>query len=300
VQESARKLPAGTARLTWSEVYAWAKKLPSAQAGGSLWAGRFTQYLEIAERKMANDSYLRNGTLTTFTGITFDDATPYSYGEAKRVLRLMTERLRQRADLKRFGMDPNVPGRGAITGRKGEQVWDYLTLKSAAADKPFTSFPHLTIAMNRSLVGAGVTVPNGVPSAMRQRLTEGGVESFMELLTKCAQELCAALPVADGVAIPYLYLEQRHFKSQRSKGTHDGRLQFDLRTVTPGKQDGVKCQPQWAEAVFALLLGKRSNMQLGLGANFPYSAATQSEGVLDLIAGAWIAVRPLLERLGAG
>jgi len=50
-----------------------------------------------------------------------------------------------------------------------------------------------------------------------------------------------ALPVADGLAVPFLYLEQRHFKSQRSKGTHDGRLQLDLRTVIAGKQEGVDC-----------------------------------------------------------
>jgi hypothetical protein len=211
----------------------------------------------------------------------------------------MTERLRKRADLKRFGMDPKVPGRGAITGRKGDQVWDYLTLKSAEADRPFTSFPHLTVAMNRTLVGAGVTVPNGVSPAMRKRLTEDGVESFIELLAECAENLCGALPVANGVAIPFLYLEQRHFKSQRSKGTNDGRMQLDLRTVIPGKQDGVKCQPQWAEAVFALLVAKRSNMQLGVGANFAYSDATQSVEVLDLLAQSWIALEPLLERLGA-
>ena len=300
IQESTRKLPQGTQRLLWSEVYAWAKGMTSATSVAHGWAERFTQYLEIAERKMADDSYLRNGTLTTFTGIPFGDDMPYSYGEAKRVLRLMTERLRKRADLKRFGMDPKVPGRAAITGRKGEQVWDYLTLRSAAAEKPFTSSPHLTVAMNRTLVGAGVTVPNGVSPAMRKRLTAEGVESFMELLAECAENLCRALPVADGLAVPFLYLEQRHFKSQRSKGTNDGRLQLDLRTVIAGKQEGVKCQPQWAEAVFALLVAKRSNMQLGVGANFAYGRATQSVEVLDLIAGAWIGVKPLLERLGAG
>ena len=300
VQETTRKLPKGTERLLWSEVYAWAKKLPSTNTVDNSWSERFTQYLEIAERKMADDSYLRNGTLTTFTGIPFGDDMPYSYGEAKRVLRLMTERLRKRADLKRFGMDPKVPGRAAITGRKGEQVWDYLTLRSAAAEKPFTSSPHLTVAMNRTLVGAGVTVPNGVSPAMRKRLTAEGVESFMELLAECTENLCRALPVADGVAVPFLYLEQRHFKSQRSKGTNDGLLELDLRTLIPGKHEGVKCQPQWAEAVFALLVAKRSNMQMGVGANFAYGEATQGVEVLDLLAGAWIALEPLLERLGAG
>ena len=154
--------------------------------------------------------------------------------------------------------------------------------------------------MNRTLVGAGVTVPNGVSPAMRKRLTAEGVESFMELLAECTENLCRALPVADGVAVPFLYLEQRHFKSQRSKGTNDGLLELDLRTLIPGKHEGVKCQPQWAEAVFALLVAKRSNMQMGVGANFAYGEATQGVEVLDLLAGAWIALEPLLERLGAG
>ena len=73
VQETTRKLPKGTERLLWSEVYAWAKKLPSTNTVDNSWSERFTQYLEIAERKMADDSYLRNGTLTTFTGIPFGD-----------------------------------------------------------------------------------------------------------------------------------------------------------------------------------------------------------------------------------
>lgn len=308
VQESTRKLPVGTQRLLWSEVYAWAKGLPSAkthvktlvQPSANSWAERFTQYLEIAERKMADDSYLRNGTLTTFTGIPFGADLPYSYGEAKRVLRLMTERLRKRADLKRFGMDPKVPGRAAITGRQRDHIWDYLSLQREESGKSFNSYPHLTLAMGRDDMGAMITVPNGMPNRMRKRLTEEGVESFLELMTECTLNLCEALPTASGFAIPHLYLQQQHFKSQSSKGVKDGHLQLDLRTVIPGKQDGIKCQPQWAEAVFALLGGKHSNMQFGIGAKFLYSEITEDVEVLDLIAGAWIALEPLLERLGAG
>lgn len=110
-QPSTNRLPEGTVRLTWSDVYAWALKLPDPQG----WAKRFTHFLEIAERKMADDEYLRTGTLTTFTGTPFDESNPYSYGEAKRVMRLMAERLRKRVDLKSLGMDPSVSGRKGTT-----------------------------------------------------------------------------------------------------------------------------------------------------------------------------------------
>lgn len=255
-QVSTDNLPAGTARLTWSAIYAWATGHPDSLG----WAKRFTQFLEIAERKMADDNYLKNGTLTTFTGIPFNDATPYSYGEAKRVMRLMGERLRQSEDLKALGVDASIPGRKSITGKTGDLVWDYLTLASADQDKAFTNNPHLTMALERKDCRAHITVPSGMSQVVRRRLTEQGQDSFLELLSECYQNLRENLPVEERLAVPHLYILQRHYKSQSSPATRDGKLDIDLRVLVKGGEDKTKFQPQWGDAAYSLMSKKASNM----------------------------------------
>jgi hypothetical protein len=105
------------------------------------------------------------------------------------------------------------------------------------------------------------------------------------------------LPIAEERAKPNVYLEQKHFKSQRGKPIFDGRMDFDLRTMIDGGQDGVKFQPQWVESLFELLAGKKSNIQLGLGALFPYTKATENESILRLVAESWLSLSPFLRRL---
>jgi hypothetical protein len=283
----------GVQYLTWSQVYRWAKSLPES----STWGPRFTQCLEIAERKLADEEHLRNGTLTTFTGIPFTDDNPWSYGEAKRIIRLMMDRLRDRKDLIGLDMEPGGVGRKAITGKRGEAVWDYLPLASADQDKNFTSNPHLTLALGRTGMSAYVTLPSGTSNRIRRRLVQDGVDGLTSVLRDCMGRMETTLLIAEERAKPNVYLEQKHFKSQRGKPIFDGRMDFDLRTMIDGGQDGVKFQPQWVESLFELLAGKKSNIQLGLGALFPYTKATENESILRLVAESWLSLSPFLRRL---
>jgi len=102
-----------------------------------------------------------DGSLTEFTGFPFGPDRAWSYGEAKRVLRLAMEELRKSRDLERkLGMDPSAPGRKAITGREGQAVWDFLSLEAASSSGQHTAYPHLTLAIENEKVWAQVTCPN--------------------------------------------------------------------------------------------------------------------------------------------
>ena len=99
---------------TWSDIYQWLIR----QRHRSEWARRTVEYFEIAEVKFAEKEYLREGTLTKFSGIPFDKTNTYNYPEAKRVLKLAMDELKGRKDLiKTLRMDPKNSGRGMITGK---------------------------------------------------------------------------------------------------------------------------------------------------------------------------------------
>jgi hypothetical protein len=120
--------------LEWTQVYRWFCK----QARSS-WARFFTEYMEVLERKLVADEYLRKGKLTVFSGIHFGNERPYNYGEAKRLIQLMTDELRGRSDLKRqLKIDPRGEGRPAITGRETSSLWDILSLAQARGSRAFT------------------------------------------------------------------------------------------------------------------------------------------------------------------
>jgi hypothetical protein len=286
----------GVRLITWSETYLWFKKQID-----SLWAKRLVSYMEEAEAKMAADEYLKEGALTVFSGIPFSAGHPYTYVEAKRVLSLALSELRNRKDLReQLDIDPKRKGRPAITGKDEFSVWDFLWLRSAASENNFTAVPHLTLSLNREHVSAMITLGDGLKSSMRRRLVDEGPKHFWKIVRNIERRLSES--VASKGGSPRMYVEQRHFSSRRSAATSDGRLEFDLRTLrdTMAPKDiNVKPQPEWCEAAFNLITQKRSNMQIGVGAIFPYRSTVDVNAprVLDLFAAAWVSTKPLLELL---
>lgn len=280
----------------WMDTYGWLLR----EKRRSPWAARCADYMEILEADLIEEGRLKEGGVTTFSGISFDSENPYSYLEAKRLLKLALDQLRTKTKLKReLGMDPTVPGRGAITGREGAGVWDFLQLKQAKRAVVFTEFPHLTLAIERDRLLAIVTIPHGIRAAFRRRLIELGLEGFEELLSGVNRRLLQALRGDKGAA-PWVVVVQRRYRTQRSRAIVDAALEFDLRTAFqgPGKRGKriVKAQPQWLNASFSALARKRSNLQLGVGASFPYarSSTVGSRAIIDRIAATWIACKPLL------
>jgi hypothetical protein len=274
----------------WDSLYTWIRKQKQSQ-----WTRRFTEYMEILERKLVADEYLVDGKLTVFSGIPFAKNYPYNYGEAKRLIRLIMDELRQRSDLKRkLGMNPRRRGRPAITGREGNAVWDFLSLAHAKTSKNFTKFPHLTLGIEQEELTAGVTVPNAIRQEYRHQL----LESFDRVIPEVGKNLGRTLARLNG-ASPWLHVVQRRYPAQRAEPIVDATLEFDLRTaleIPRRKRNSPKHQPEWLRAAYDALTHRHSNMQLWVGASFPYvdCAVVNSPKILDHIASVWLACRPLI------
>jgi hypothetical protein len=290
----------GVERRRWRDLYRWLKEPKNRD---SEWGSRLSSYLEIAEARYAADGYLKEGDLTMFSGIPFADPDQdYTYLQAKRALSLLREALRSDPVLHReLGVDPECSGRGAITGASSDRVWDFISFLDRRG-KQFTQDLHLTLGMWDVRLEAYVTVPNSLHAAGRRKLYQQGFESFRTLICDITRRLGRVIKTYPG-AVPLMVVVQRRYKTQRSEPDIDCMLRFDPRTAfaelaaTEGRS--VKHQPQWLEAAYSALSDRQGNLQLQVGVDFPYRTcdATRSEKIVRAARDAWIACRPLVERV---
>ena len=295
VVEPKRKLADGVIFKKWSDLYEWMFK----QANFSDWASKTLKYMEVAESKWINDGYLREGTLTKFAGIPFSNDYPYSYTEAKRLIRLMMDELRKRRDLQRqLNMDFSGVGRGMITGKAESSVWDFLRLKDFRHEKQFIRMVHLTVGIQSERLIVIVTVPNGIKSSYRKKLVEDGYEEFSDIFRQVHNNLSKSLHIVKGME-SWVEVLQRHYRVQSAPPVKDAVLNFNLDTAFPSRRSKVKSQPLWLRTAFDLLKHKKGNTQLGVGAIFPYATcpATQTPEILNHIANVWISCKPLITKI---
>jgi hypothetical protein len=288
------QLPKGVTNKQWREVYAWLQR----ESRQSVWAAWCIDYLEIAETKSAAVGYLQEGTLTMFAGIPFA-TEPYSYLQAKRLIRLIREELLKDKRLEtKLGIDRHKEGRPKITGSAGGPVWDFIRLKHARRANNFTKFPHLTFAIREDRLEAYVTIPDKVKSQIRSAILGEGYEEFEALMLGITKSLIKALRRTKG-ATPMVVLVQRHYPSQRAMPIHDANLRFDPQTaMVDGKRDKrVKTQPQWLRTTYEALSDRSSNLQLQIGADFEYQKApiTASPEIVTLVADVWMACKPITD-----
>jgi hypothetical protein len=287
------RLPAGTVHLEWRMVYAWLRRHVTVSA----WARRAAEYLEIAEAKLIDAEQFVEGTLTTFFGFPFGRDHPFTYLEGKRVLGLAVEELRGRKDLQaRLGMNPNILGRSAITGRQSDAVWNLLSLSEAADAQNFTKYPHLTLGISSSRVEAMVTVPNSVNSFMRRNVKQLGEVRFQALTSKVMEKFEPIISKYKGVT-PWFRGIQRRYLSRRSTPFIDATIDFDLRTAAPGS-GAPKAQPLWLSAAYGAFVDKAgSNYQIQIGAVFRYERCPELRmpDAIDLVAHSWLACKPLVD-----
>lgn len=288
VEELRCELPARTIAITWRKIYAWMN------GHSTFWPQQLVRYMQVFEQKMLQQQYDIRGTITVFDGLRFDKENPYTYHEGKRLIRLLGDLLQQNKDLVAIGVDPKGARRSAITGTGQDGVWDFLPLKVSRNAKQFTAYPHLTMGINRSRTTAAVTVPNGVKGGFRSKLSEMGLEGFLELVADLEKRLRPVTKQSVG-SKPMMYVTQRHFRSQRSAGETDARLDADLRTSFAGKQQGIRYQPQWIEAIYQVLIKKRSNIQFGVDVQFRYTCPViRSPEATELFVETWKALSPLV------
>lgn len=143
-----------------------------------------------------------------------------------------------------------------------------------------------------------MTVPNGIKSSYRKRLFQDGYEGFEEIFKQVHKNFRKKLGKIKGVE-SYVDVLQRHYRTQRSMPTIDARQSFSLDTTFPSNKSKVKYQPLWLESAYDLLVNKKGNTQLGVGAVFPYAAcpAIQTTKIVEYIAETWLACKPLLDTI---
>lgn len=295
VVKARHSLPDRTVARQWTDVYQWASK----EASHGTWARRLVGYMNSAEGRMLADGYLKDGTLTTFTGIHFDADNPYSYVEAKRLLKLLMEKMRARQKLHSvLGADLEAGGRSAITGTKVHSVWDYIPFAEAQGKPNFTALPHLTLAIDRDRTIVQLTIPHRIETSYRKALIDSGYEGFKAGLNEFLTRIKPILD-QDPTVQPFVAVLQRHYTSQRSSGVQDALLEFDLRTAC-GTHPKVKPQELWLKATFEVFGKRRSNLQLGLGLFFPYQSAAivNTAEFVSTVEKTWLATQPLLLRMG--
>jgi hypothetical protein len=159
VGEAGIKLPENGTAKRWSQIYSWLRK-----EAASDWAARVAEFMESAEARWSDEGYLKEGTLTEFTGYPFGPELQVTYREAKRVQGLAMDEFRKMKSLeKEIHANLSGAGRSAITGTKTDSVWDYIPLKVAGAGRDTGSVlkrAHLRIlAPTRSRYCGPVSAP---------------------------------------------------------------------------------------------------------------------------------------------
>jgi hypothetical protein len=235
--------PAGTVLLEWRTVYAWLRR----HSSDSKWAARAADYLEIAEAKLIDTMQFVEGTLTMFSGFPFGRDHPFTYLEGKRILGLAMSELRNRRDLlDRLGINPKAAGRGGITGRQGDGVWDFLWLSEPSEEDTFTKHSHLTLGVGSQAVAAMVTIPDKVDNVMRRKLIKLGEAGFQTLANNMLNNLNPLLHHHKG-ATPWFRGIQRRWRTRKEKPFVDAEIGFDLRTAIQSTGP-PKTQPRWLSA----------------------------------------------------
>lgn len=292
-------MPNGVRVIEWRSLYRWLL----AHSSDSTWAKRVAEYLELMEAQMVEREQMVSGTLTAFAGFDFGPDRPLTALEGKRVLKLAMEELRRRKDLRSaLGVDPRLPGRGLIKGQNRDFVWDVLQFDVGVdrAGNELKQHPHLTLGFGRTHVDVMLTVPNDLRPVFRQRLDRLDLTAFRRVVGDVRDEMRPLIRKCPG-AQPRLRIQQRHWESRSGPPTNDALIEVDLRTGADGHAP-VRKQPQWIDMVHAVLSQRRSNLELQIGAIFPYRTcpAIRTVKSLDLVAAAWIACNPLVSLLTPG
>jgi len=79
-------------------------------------------------------------------------------------------------------------------------------------------------------------------------------------------------------------------------------LKFNPLTGLPGPAGGksrVKFQPQWLSATYEALQARKSNLQLQIGADFPFAncPVLKTPQIVNVAAEVWIACKPVVDAM---
>jgi hypothetical protein len=291
-----KDLPKGVPHRTWVDVYVW---LGAQSERDGFWVRQMRDFMRVLESRLVNEGGGLPELLTMFDGIPFRADYPYSYPEAKLLIRQAIPLLRQRKALLGLGVDPECTGRSAITGKDSTRVWDFISLKPQVEIGGFTEWPHLTLGIHSTHTEVMVTMPNSIKGCCRQAFKDLGVHGFLEMTRRIEANMAKAFKSTPTAYKPVMRVVHRHYRSQRSEAELDGEMEVDLRTARTEGVGGVKTQPIWFEAAYRLITDRGGcNVQLQMGVNFPHSGGLiQGAGAVEVLESGWISCAPLVDIL---
>ncbi|MDE0132315.1 MAG: hypothetical protein OXQ32_08675 [bacterium] len=199
-----------------------------------------------------------------------------------------------------LGRRPDLQGRLRINpdpARKRQAGgWSVFGFRGSAGE--FNESPHLLLHVADNAVCARVILPNKARGGLWTRLRRA---RLAHLMSPVLREMTPAMANCPGME-PRLILKQRHWRTRSGPSFQDAYLDFDLRTLRGHPDSGVKRQPEWVEAAQHVVANKASNLELQVGATFPYDhcPAIRTVDALDHVASAWIGCRPFIEWLRVG
>ena len=167
--------------ITWKEIYNWAY----VEKSKSNWSNKLLDYLNVAENKMVEDEYLTEGSITEFNGIHFDNENEYSHLEAKRLLKLLMNKIKKNKTLARE-LNINLSGKSRGGIKKEIVLWDYLTFNYNSKVLSFTDEPHLTVAMGQRYVEGHLTIPYRIKGKTKKNFYKMTWEEFNEIIYQIA------------------------------------------------------------------------------------------------------------------
>ena len=196
--------------------------------------------------------------------------------------------LGHRPDLRlRLRIEPE-PARKLRTGG-----WSVFGFRGASGS--FNESPHLLLWVGDNEVCARAILPNQARGGLWTKLRSW---KLTHLLPQVLREMEPALAECPGMR-PDLVLKQRHWRTRRGPCFQDAYLEVDLRTLRGDPESGVKRQPEWMEVAQRVIARKDSNLELQVGATFPFEhcLAIQTPDALHHVAAAWISCRSFIRRL---
>ena len=242
-----------------------------------------------------------------FKGFPFGDVH-FDDSKGGNVLHFAMEALRERDDLRHeIRIDPNCQGRPDTRG-DGGVVWDVLRFADANTGEFFEN-PHLTLGVGSEYVSAMTTLSNKAWKEYRSVLIGIGADEFRNMVRGVLKEMDTVLSDCCGME-PRLRVRQRRWPKPSARPLVDAYTDVDMRTLDGNgggdSESDVKRQPErqpeWVGAVFSVLKDENSNLELQIGASFPYRTCPKIAGpnALDCVARTWIACKPYIKVLFGG
>lgn len=221
-----------------------------------------------------------------FNGFPFG-AVDFGYDEGKKILSLAMKGLRENHKLRsELGIDRRHPGRRGNIRNDGGVVWNVLVFKAAG---DWEKFPHLTLGVGNEYVSAMTTLPTKAPKGYWERLAKRDRQGFRCMVEGVLEKMRPMLKDCPGME-PRLRVRQRRQSHDTKRTLMDTYIDVDLDT---------RNQPQWIDAIFDAVKNKKSNtnLELQIGAKFPYRPYIAEANALESMAKSWIACKPYIAAL---